>query len=288
MPGPRSPASWLAPGPALARDHHPFPARPEGGSRRVGAAWEPTCGALHPSFGSPKRDPRLLPQPEIKICLEPGSLPLLALQPAPRTGWGARDWVRWGTSSGSPGLSGPLGLARGELPPSAPVPAYPREPTSLPSPPSAIFPDLLSCPSDSAPPTTSLNSFPDLHVCALPARIPASRDQLLTPSAEDTWLSPAPSPYLDLSFPRYRVGSKPERIGDAGACAQAFPFLWGKTGREPTQGYWSSRPQTAPRGSRVRPRPSRREDGQVQCPDSPLPECRAPPRPQFPPSVRQA
>lgn len=168
----------------------------------------------------------------------------------------------------------------------------------LPSPPTRerppVFPlrllpsflvGLLSCPCASAPSPSSLNSFPDLHISALSARILGRRGQPLTPIAEDTWLSPASSPSLGLSFPRSRVGSKPEGVGDAGACAQAFAFLWGKTARalsllkaagHPGPRFCSLRYQSA------RSRPSGWEDDQVQCSGSRLYECWAPPGPSFP------
>lgn len=133
--------------------------------------------------------------------------------------------ARWRTSLGSRSAAGPQGLARGEPPPSAPVPAYPRESTSLPPAPPAIFPGLLSCPCAPASSPSSLDSFSDLHIRALPRRIRGRRGQLLTPNAEDTWLSPPTSPSLVLSFPPLSRGVKAREGWDAGACAQAFLCL---------------------------------------------------------------
>lgn len=147
-------------------------------------------------------------------------------------------------NSGSRGPAAPQGLACGGPPPSAPVPAYPRESTSLLPPPPAIFPRLVMsmrlCP---LPLQSELISQPTF-MRALPPSRQGSRSQTLTPSAEDTWLWSAPSPSLGLSFSRCLVGSKPESVGDAGACAQAFPFLWGRTARAPSRLLLAIRPQT--------------------------------------------
>lgn len=236
MLGPRSPKSWPAPGPALAQDHRPFPVRPEGGSRGVGAG----VGANLRGSAARRVTPASCLSPRLRYAWSPALSASPRSPSRPQALMGAQDWVRWPTSSGSRGPSGPQGLACGELPHSVPVPAYPRATTPLPSPLPAVFRGLLSGPSASLPSFSSLNSFPELHVGALPARIPGTHGQLLTPGASTL-------PFSGPQFPLLSRGVKTRENWGCWRQCMAFPFLWGKTARaEPTPGCWSSRSQTAP------------------------------------------
>lgn len=74
---PRSPKSWPAAGPALARDHRPFPARPEGGSRGVGAGVGANLRGSAARRGTPASclSPRLRYAWSPALCLSSLSIP---------------------------------------------------------------------------------------------------------------------------------------------------------------------------------------------------------------------
>lgn len=168
------------------------------------------------------------------MCPESGSLPLLEGSPSrPRGRLGARGWARWRASSGRTSWTsgaGPWGTSALGSGLRLPLGVH----LSSPSASCHLFWSPVTVRALLPPPPPAGTHFPTyISAPHLPedTRQPRSFSDR---SAENTWLSPGlPHPRSLGLFPRCQVGLKPERVGDAGTCAQAPLFLWGRTERTP-------------------------------------------------------